>query len=76
MAFLICVTIAFSLVYSIFFFMPLLYLIGPSGSYGNVGAIFRSIALMAGFNGNLGANAMTNEEEDAERRISKENVDV
>lgn len=76
MAFLICVTIAFSLAYSILFFMPLLYLIGPSGSYGNVGAIYRSIALMAGFNGDSGASTTTNEEEDAKRRISKEALDV
>ena len=36
MAFLICVTIAFSLLYSLIFFMPLLYLAGPSGTSGHI----------------------------------------
>lgn len=36
MAFLICNTIAFSLLYSLCFFMPLLFLVGPSGSSGHV----------------------------------------
>jgi predicted RND superfamily exporter protein len=36
MAFLICCTIAFSLLYALCFFMPLLYLAGPSGSSGHV----------------------------------------
>jgi len=36
MAFLICVTIAFSLLYSLFFFIPLLYLMGPIGDVGSL----------------------------------------
>jgi predicted RND superfamily exporter protein len=36
MAFLICNTIAFSLLYALFFFMPLLFLVGPSGSSGHI----------------------------------------
>jgi hypothetical protein len=36
MAFLICNTIAFSLLYSLAFFVPLLYLIGPNDMDGYV----------------------------------------
>lgn len=36
MAFLICNTIAFSLLYALFFFMPLLFMAGPSGSSGYI----------------------------------------
>mmetsp|Transcript_12945 Transcript_12945/g.30536 ORF Transcript_12945/g.30536 Transcript_12945/m.30536 type:complete len:695 (+) Transcript_12945:1702-3786(+) len=36
MGFLICVTIAFSLLFSLFLFMPLLYVAGPAGNCGHV----------------------------------------
>lgn len=36
MAFLICNTIAFSLLYALFFFMPLLFVAGPGGSSGHI----------------------------------------
>jgi len=39
MAFLICLTILFSLLYSLCFFMPLLYIAGPSGNCGHISTL-------------------------------------
>lgn len=43
MCILIVSTIFLSVVYSLFFFLALLALIGPEGEDGNVGAVWRSL---------------------------------
>ena len=40
MAFMITITIMLSLLWSLFFFMPVLYLVGPQGNTGNLKACF------------------------------------
>jgi len=40
MALLIVLTIIFSLFYALFFFMPMLLLIGPDTTFGNIGSLF------------------------------------
>jgi len=77
---IMCVTIFFSYVYSMFFFMPLLFIMGPHGSFGSIQFIFNFMWNVMGYdvpaskpavnsNGNGNSNGSGHDENDAKMHV-------